>query len=125
VGDRVLVTLKIAVPQQANFVALDDPLPAVLEAINPNFKTQENAAKPGMSDWNGESGYERLPMDFQELRQDRVLFFANWVSKGNYLVQYVARVRGVGTVTAPAARIEEMYRPGRFGLSASEVMRAE
>jgi len=125
VGDRVLVTLKIAVPQHANYVAVDDPLPAVLEAINPNFKTQENAAKPGMSDWNAESGYERLPVDFRELRQDRVLFFANWVGKGNYLVQYVARVRGAGTVIAPAARIEEMYKPGRFGLSASETVRAD
>ena len=53
---------------------MDDPLPAVLEAINPNFKTQQNAAKPGMSDWNAECGMGALPADFRELRQDRVLF---------------------------------------------------
>jgi uncharacterized protein YfaS (alpha-2-macroglobulin family) len=125
VGDRVLVTLKISVPEQASYVAVDDPLPSLLEAINPNFKTQQNAAKPGMSDWNAEAGWDALPADFRELRQDRVLVFANWVNKGNYLVQYVARVRAVGTVTAPAARIEEMYQPDRFGLSASETLRAE
>ena len=125
VGDRVLVTLKIVVPEPANYVAVDDPLPAVLEAINPEFKTQQNAALPGISDWIEESGSEPLPTDFRELQPDRVLFFADWLRPGNYVVRYVARVRAAGTVTAPAARVEAMYKPGRFGLSATEVIKAE
>jgi hypothetical protein len=40
VGDRVLVTLQLEVRQPAHFVAVDDALPAIFEAINPEFKTQ-------------------------------------------------------------------------------------
>ena len=41
VGDRVLVSLDIQAPRRASYVAVNDPLPAVLEAINPEFKTQD------------------------------------------------------------------------------------
>ncbi|MFL6591023.1 MAG: alpha-2-macroglobulin family protein, partial [Chthoniobacterales bacterium] len=44
VGDRVLVTLDIAVPRRATYLALVDPLPSVFEAINPAFKSQEVVA---------------------------------------------------------------------------------
>src|SRR5262249_36841213 len=41
VGDRILVTLRLSVHQDASYVAVDDPLPSAFEAINPEFKTQQ------------------------------------------------------------------------------------
>ena len=38
---------------------------------------------------------------------------------GKYRVQYLARVITEGDCTAPPAKIEAMYEPERFGLSAS------
>ncbi len=109
VGDRVLVTLQVEVRKPAHFVAVDDALPAVFEAINPDFKTQEMRGVRGTEgNWLS---------DYRELRHDRALFFRNHLAPGSYAIRYLARVRAAGEVTAPPARIEEMYHPDRFGLS--------
>ena len=60
--------------------------------------------------------------DFREIRADRVLFFANDLPPGSYVIRYVARVRAAGTVTAPPAKAEEMYHPERFGLTETQVL---
>jgi uncharacterized protein YfaS (alpha-2-macroglobulin family) len=112
VGDRVLVTLEIQVHQAAHYVAVDDPLPAIFEAVNPEFKSQETSPVTAL----GEGG---LPWfsDFRELRTDRALFFRDHLDPGRYTLRYLARVRAAGTATAPATKVEEMYHPERFGLS--------
>lgn len=109
VGDRVLVTLDLECRQNATYVAVDDPLPAILEAINPNFKSQETRA--------GEQVGTEWSDSFHELREDRALFFANYLPQGTYTIRYLARVAAAGEVTAPSAKIEEMYKPERCGLS--------
>ncbi|MFM8719393.1 MAG: hypothetical protein ACKOFH_07680 [Chthoniobacterales bacterium] len=38
-GDRVIVTLRVESTRPAHFVAIDDPLPSVLEAVNPARET--------------------------------------------------------------------------------------
>lgn len=109
VGDRVLITLDIAAHSRAHYVVVDDPLPAIFEAINPAFKSQETMAGQRLGiDWMS---------DHQELRDDRALFFADDLAPGDYTIRYLARVRAAGTATAPAAKIEEMYHPERFGLT--------
>jgi uncharacterized protein YfaS (alpha-2-macroglobulin family) len=107
VGDRVLVTLAIEVRRRATYVAVEDPLPALLEAVNPVFKTQEAVGGeiPGV-DWIS---------SYRELREDRALFFADLLNPGRYTLRYLARVISAGSATAPAAKIEEMYHPDRFG----------
>ena len=107
VGDRVVVTLRVATPRPGHFVAIDDPLPAILEAVNPEFRTQQGAADV-RDFWRA---------DYREVRADRVLYFCDHLPAGAYTFSYLARVRTAGTVMAPATKVEEMYRPERFGLS--------
>jgi uncharacterized protein YfaS (alpha-2-macroglobulin family) len=114
VGDRVLVTLEFVAPARAGYVAIDDPLPAVFEAVNPEFKTQAMAGREFSNVWAS---------DFTELRDDRALFFANTMWPGRHQIRYLARVRATGSATAPPAKIEEMYHPEKFGLSASLVVK--
>ena len=109
VGDRVVVTLRVATPRPGHFVAIDDPLPAILEAVNPEFRTQQGAA----------NAQEFWRADYREVRADRVLYFCDHLPAGAYTFSYLARVRTAGTVMAPATKVEEMYRPERFGLSAT------
>jgi uncharacterized protein YfaS (alpha-2-macroglobulin family) len=109
VGDRVLVTLNVAVRKPAHYVAVADPLPAIFEAINPAFKSQATLAGQTLGiDWLA---------SHQELRDDRALFFADDLEPGDYTIRYLARVRAAGTATAPSAKVEEMYHPERFGLT--------
>ncbi|HEY2343828.1 MAG TPA: alpha-2-macroglobulin family protein, partial [Chthoniobacteraceae bacterium] len=107
VGDRVVVALDLEVKDFAEYLALDDSLPAVLEAINPAFKTQATT--------DGDLVNGNWFDDYHELRADRALFFRDHIWPGNYTICYLARVRAAGTVTAPAARVQEMYHPERFG----------
>jgi uncharacterized protein YfaS (alpha-2-macroglobulin family) len=117
VGDRVLVTLKLAVREPARYVAVDDALPCILEAVNPEFKTQTAglAGAPAASDGDWMSS-------FREIRKDRCLYFADYVAPGDYTIRYVARARAAGTVTAPPAKAEEMYHPERYGLSGTQTI---
>jgi alpha-2-macroglobulin len=121
VGDRVLVTLNVTVPESAQYVAVDDPLPGVFEALNSEFKTQQVAGKVQRSVTH-ELGYWN---SYREIRADRVLFFGDNVPAGKYVIQYVARVRAAGRVTAPSARVEEMYDPDRFGLTEAQALVSE
>jgi uncharacterized protein YfaS (alpha-2-macroglobulin family) len=117
VGDRVLITLDIEVPSLATYLAVDDPLPGVFEAINPAFASQEVAA--------GETLGSEWVSDYSELRQDRAVFFIDYLYPGRYTLRYLARVIAAGEVTAPSAKIEEMYHPERFGLTETMHVRAE
>ncbi|MEN3370029.1 MAG: alpha-2-macroglobulin [Verrucomicrobiota bacterium] len=107
VGDRVLVTLNIEVPRRATYLAVEDPLPGVFEALNPAFKSQEIVA--------GERLGTEWVSDYRELRTDRALFFADLLYPGQYTLRYLARVISAGDVIAPSAKIEEMYHPERMG----------
>ncbi len=115
VGERVLVTLELRARDRASYVALEDPLPAVFEAVNPRFKSQGSAQTERVRTFSA---------DFTEVRADRVLFFADSMGPGRHLFRYVARVRAVGSATAPAPKVEEMYRPDRFGLGSPTVVQS-
>jgi uncharacterized protein YfaS (alpha-2-macroglobulin family) len=107
VGDRVLVTLDVDVRRRATYLAVEDPLPGVFEAINPAFKSQEVVA--------GETLGTEWVSDYHELREDRAVFFADLLYPGHYTLRYLARVISAGDAIAASAKIEEMYHPERFG----------
>jgi len=116
VGDLVVVELQFESDRAERFIALDDPLPAIFEAVNPNFDTAGPAGAPGQRvSWS---------TSYRELRTDRALFFQNQWSPGRFVLRYSARVIAEGDVIAPPARIEAMYAPEINGLSASQRLRA-
>jgi alpha-2-macroglobulin len=123
VGDMVLVTLHLSIPENEKFnnLAIDDPLPAVFEAVNPEFKTQAGDQQLAFhGDW------KRLYCNHTELRTDRALFFCDYLHQGgDYAVQYLARVVAPGEATAAPAKIEAMYEPQRFGLSSTSRVTAK
>ncbi|MGV3532050.1 MAG: hypothetical protein ACO1QR_06740, partial [Chthoniobacteraceae bacterium] len=89
---------------------IDDPLPAVLEAVNPAFRSRGAAGMENEVEWTA---------DHREIRADRVLYFCDHLPPGAFTFRYLARVRSAGTVTGGATKVEEMYRPERFGLGES------
>ncbi|MEM9280849.1 MAG: alpha-2-macroglobulin family protein [Verrucomicrobiota bacterium] len=121
VGDLILVTLDLNLPSgKENYLAIDDPLPAIFEGVNPSFKSQATQRV------NRERQNRTLYTHYRELKKDRMMFFTDYVNReGDYTVQYLARVVAPGEVTAPPAKIEAMYEPQRFGLSGSERITAK
>jgi len=119
VGDMVVVTLKIEIGGGDRYLAIDDALPAVFEAINPEFTTQSEREGDQLPD-----GSQAWFCDHREIRTDRALFFTDYApAKGKFSLQYLARVIAEGDTTAPPARIEAMYQPDKYGLSPTQRIR--
>jgi alpha-2-macroglobulin len=114
VGDRILVTLNVKSNRPGRLVAIDDPVPSVFEAINPDYKLDETSAdiSPEEEDY----------ADYREIRGDRVQFFCDRLRAGDYTFRYLSRVRFAGIATVPPTKVVEMYRPARFGLGETQTV---
>lgn len=115
-GDLVRVSLRVTLPQDdTRYLVIEDPLPAVFETVNTDFKSQASAlgVRTSENDRN---------VSHSELRNDRAVFFLDQIPrKGTYTVTYLARCTLAGQTTAPPAKVESMYDPDHFALSASRV----
>jgi uncharacterized protein YfaS (alpha-2-macroglobulin family) len=116
VGDSARVTVVVKVGKAAEYVAIDDSLPAVFEAIVGGFESRGVAGETDSS-----------TNDFvshRELRNDRALFFCDRLPAGEHRFEYLARVRAAGQAYAPPVKVEEMYAPHRYGTSRGETVEA-
>jgi len=140
-GALVRVRLRITLPAERRFLALEDPLPAGLEAVDLSLRTTglpgpgANAA-PEAAGGEGEDeeaqdqgGYLYnwfygswdagwwSPFDHREMRDDRVVYVATYLWRGTYTASYVARATTPGVFVRPPAHAEEMYNPAVQGRS--------
>lgn len=117
VGDLIRVTLRVTLPKDGSrYLVIEDPLPSVFETVNSDFASQSSAMHVPTSehDWH---------VSHSELRDDRAVFFLDHVwNKGTYEVSYLARCTLAGKVVVPQAKVESMYDPDQFALSASRVI---
>ena len=116
VGDLIRVSLRVTLPKdRTEYLVIEDPLPSVFETVNTDFKSQRAAVGINTSenDWQ---------VSHSELRSDRASFFLDEVwRKGTYTLTYLARCTLAGQATAPPTKVESMYDPDNFALSASRV----
>jgi len=126
-GDLVKVTLQIAVPEEMHFVAVNDPLAAGLEAINPSLRTAPTL--PDESEYEDEgNGREQDEIwqhsfDFIELRDDRVTLFAQRLPAGLHTFTYYARATTYGNFVMPPSYGEKMYEPEVYGRTGTTRLR--
>ncbi len=119
VGDLVRITLHVDKgPTPLSYVVMEDYLPSALEAVNPALLSQipggrENEAASQGDRWF----YWNSWVSHREFLKDRVRFFADTWSRERFTARYLARVTKSGTVIAPSAKAELMYRPEVYGLS--------
>jgi uncharacterized protein YfaS (alpha-2-macroglobulin family) len=119
-GQLVRVEVKVAVPENAYFFAVEDYLPGGLEAINEGLNTTNSVS---MDMW-GYEGY--LPFywqdygyNYKEIRGDRVVFFITTLEKGTHTFSYYARVTTPGQFIALPAQAYAMYDTDLWGRSES------
>ena len=115
-GELIRVVLRVTLPKDdTRYLVIEDLLPALLETVNTDFGSQNSALgiRTSENDWN---------VSHSELRSDRAMFFLNEVHrKGTYSLSYLARCTLAGQATAPPAKVESMYDPENFALSASRI----
>ncbi|NNL96918.1 MAG: hypothetical protein HKO63_01815, partial [Acidimicrobiia bacterium] len=126
-GAEVRVRLTMVADSRRTHVALIDPLPAGLEALNPALAVTppipseefEDGPSPRFTYWWWQ-WYEH-----QNLRDDRAEAFASLLWAGTYEYTYVARATTPGTFVVPPTKAEEIYAPETFGRSGSDVVIVE
>jgi uncharacterized protein YfaS (alpha-2-macroglobulin family) len=128
-GARVRVRLTMSNPARRYHVALVDPLPAGLEALNAELATTEQ-----LPDESTESGvnrggrgiydyywYWRGPWyEHQNLRDERAEAFTSLLWEGVHEYTYFARATTPGLFIVPPTKAEEMYAPETFGRGQSD-----
>ncbi|HEY0738405.1 MAG TPA: alpha-2-macroglobulin family protein, partial [Herpetosiphonaceae bacterium] len=118
IGDVVQVRLTLTVPENVRYLAVEDMLPAGLEALDTSLKTVSDFA-PGPELDNAATEYPDWWYFSQtEIRHDRVALFATDLPKGTYHYTYLARATTIGSFQTLPATAYQMYAPEVFGRSA-------
>jgi len=111
-GELVTVQLTVTSLASRRWVAMVDPLPAGFEPVNPRL-----AAGGG-----GGGGARPWYWAHQELKDDQVRWFADWMSAGTTVMTYQARATIDGSFLAGPTTIEAMYEPTVMGRSAAALV---
>ncbi len=132
VGDVVQARLTIIAPHDLTYVVVEDPLPAGAEAIDPSLATtglveqQPTLFREAESDYGREfyrwwwSWYSR-----SEMRDDKVVLFADYLPAGTYEYTYTFRATRPGEYHVIPTSAREFYFPEVFGRGAGVVLTIE
>ena len=134
-GAKVRVRLTMVAQSRRYHVALVDPLPAGLEALNPALATTGSIPQDDQQTGVIEGGGTGLRTNYwwwrpvwyehQNLRDERVEAFTSLLWEGVYKYSYVARATTPGQFIVPPPKAEEMYHPETFGRGATDHVRVE
>ena len=130
-GARVRVRLTMVANARRYHVALVDPMPAGLEALNPTLATTGALPRDTQETDAGGAGrsfgwwWRAQWFEHQNLRDDRAEAFTSLLWEGVYKYSYVARATTPGDFIVPPAKAEEMYHPETFGRGKTDRVRVE
>jgi uncharacterized protein YfaS (alpha-2-macroglobulin family) len=108
-GQIVQVELELRSEQPLRMVALEDPLAAGLEPLDPGLSS---GATAGCDRCNDLVGFDHL-----QRRDDRIEAFAEWLPAGRHTLRYQLRATTRGTFSAPGSTATLMYLPDFYARS--------
>lgn len=122
-GSLVRVTLRIVTPVDRYNVAVVDSLPAGLEPVDTSFATEATDLQQDTGSQNRDTGtvgpdafwWSSWIFNRRELRDDEVVWFADYMPAGIHTQSWIARATTPGNYAHPAATAYEMYAPDIFG----------
>ncbi len=117
-GARAVVTLTVSTPQDRTFVAVDDPLPAGWEIVDPSFAVEGREDARALAAEASRQPYWGT-FHRSEKYDDRLAIFADYLTAGEHKYSYLIQATTPGRYHAPAAWAEQMYEPEVFGRTAS------
>lgn len=130
-GELLRTDLFVSVPADRNFVALRDPVAGGLEPVNTDLATSGTSLStrelhqtaPGsyLGSRSGWQSFSYSPYGFyhKELGHDAVVFYSDYLSKGQYHLSYFSQAIATGEFSRQSALAEEMYHPDVYGKSAA------
>jgi uncharacterized protein YfaS (alpha-2-macroglobulin family) len=126
VGDVILVKLTIIAPSDLYYVVVEDPLPAGCEGVDTSLKTTSvvgqapelhNLTAEEQDRWYRYYGWGWWWFSHSEMRDEKVVLFANYLPRGTYEYTYLMRASVPGTFLVMPSNAYQMYFPEVFGRS--------
>lgn len=111
VGQNIHGHMTVLVSEDRHYVMIEDFLPAGLEGIDFNLKTSEQNLQEKDCDYYCHNWY----FNHSEVRDDRMMYFADFLPKGIYELDYYLRATSVGTFADLPVLAQETYFPEVFG----------
>ncbi|TGN17276.1 alpha-2-macroglobulin family protein [Leptospira idonii] len=119
-GKTYLVKIAVNSDEDRPFLMVVDPIPSTVEVVNTSFLTEsrrsgENTHSDSYEgeEYEDEGGsvFQMSYGEFEEFRDDRVLFSRDRIHKGKTEFQYFLRPLVKGVALSPAAEVFLMYHP--------------
>ncbi|MCC6643481.1 hypothetical protein IT411_01920, partial [Candidatus Peregrinibacteria bacterium] len=115
VGDNLHGHITVVVPKDRYYVMIEDFLPAGLEGIDFNLKTSEQNLQDEGSGECYDFCYGYWYFNHNEVRDDRIMYFADYLPAGVYEIDYYVRATSVGQFADLPTVAQETYFPEVFG----------
>src|ERR1041384_65735 len=96
--------LSMVAPSRRYHVALVDPIPAGLEAMNPELAVTGSIPQDPKESANNHWWWWRVWYEHQNMRDERVEAFASLLWEGVYTYAYVARATTPGAFVVPPSK---------------------
>ncbi len=126
VGDVIKVKLTIIAPTDLYYVVVEDPLPAGFEGVDLSLKTTSvvgerpelrNLSAEEEDRWYRWYGWGWWWFSSSEMRDEKVVLFAQYLPRGTYEYTYLMRAGVPGRFLVMPTMAYEMYFPEVFGRS--------
>ena len=117
VGDILETEVTVTVPNRLHYVMITDPLPAGMEAVDSSLKTSPQPTIPDGFDWAkfGQEGWGWWFFNHTELRDEKVVLFADDLPTGTYVYHYRVRAVTPGVYQVIPTTGQEVYFPDVYG----------
>ncbi len=126
VGDVIRVKLTLVAPADLHYVVVEDPLPAGFEGVDLSLKTTSVVGEqPTLRSLTAEEenrwlrwyGWGWWWFSTTEMRDEKVVLFAEYLPRGTYEYTYLMRAGVPGEFFTMPTTAYEMYFPDVFGRS--------
>jgi uncharacterized protein YfaS (alpha-2-macroglobulin family) len=120
-GELVRVRLTVVVPAAVHYIAINDPLPAGLEALDASLATDTAVPSSYTAQDYKERGWGWWYFSHVELRDEKVVLSADYLPAGTYVYTNIARASTAGTFNVIPPTASEFYFPDVGGRGAGSV----
>jgi alpha-2-macroglobulin len=126
VGDVIQVRLTLIAPADLYYVVVEDPLPAGFEGVDLSLKTTSvvgeqptlrNLSAAEEDRWYRQYGWGWWWFSHSEMRDEKVVLFAEYLPRGTYEYTYLMRAGVPGAFYVTPTTAYAMYAPEVFGRS--------
>lgn len=136
VGENLKAKMTIVIPEDRYYVMVEDFLPAGLEGIDFSLNTSQQELLNRLQDnyfgemakggYDGKgyyygNGINNWWFNYSEFRDDRVMYFADYLPAGVYEIDYFVRATTPGIYHDLPVLAQETYFPEVFGRSAGNI----